>query len=80
MFNMIRVVAGSNNGNPKTTPPALHGNAHNIVTSMEHKFSNIDQCKKGLRLERCNKVNIDIVRGKKDNNVYCRLEGIEDLK
>jgi hypothetical protein len=32
-------------------------------------------------LERCNKVNIDIVRGKKkDNNVYYRLEGIEDLK
>jgi hypothetical protein len=38
MFDMIRVVDGSNNGNPKIAPLALHGNACNIVISMEHKF------------------------------------------
>jgi hypothetical protein len=38
MLDMIRVVAGSNNGNPKIAPLALHGNAHNIITSMEHIF------------------------------------------
>ncbi len=37
-LDMIRVAFGSNNGNPKTAPPTLHGNAHSIVTSMEHKF------------------------------------------
>jgi hypothetical protein len=35
MFDMIRVVDGSNNGNRKIAPLALHGNARNIVTSME---------------------------------------------
>jgi hypothetical protein len=37
-LGMIKVVVRSNNGNPKNAPLALHGNAHNIVTSMEHKF------------------------------------------
>jgi hypothetical protein len=36
---MIRVVVGFNNGNPKIAPPALHGNAHIIVTSMDHEES-----------------------------------------
>jgi hypothetical protein len=36
--NMKIIVTGSNNGNPKTSPLASHGNAHNIITSMEHKF------------------------------------------
>ncbi len=38
MLDMIKVVVGSNNGNPKTAPPTLHGHAHNIVTSMEQKI------------------------------------------
>jgi hypothetical protein len=37
-LDMIRVIVRSNNGNPKTTPPALHGNAHSIVTFIEQFF------------------------------------------
>jgi hypothetical protein len=35
---------------------------------------------KVLRLERCSRVSIDSQGKKKDNNIYCRLEEIEDLK
>jgi hypothetical protein len=40
MLDMIRIADRSNNGNPKTAPPTLDKNAHNIVTSMEHKLYN----------------------------------------
>jgi hypothetical protein len=38
MLDMIKIDDMSKNGNPKIAPPTLDGNAHNIDTSMEHKF------------------------------------------
>jgi hypothetical protein len=48
--NMKTVVVGSNNGNPKTSPPALHGNAQYCYIHGTQIFKQIDQCKKNTKI------------------------------
>ncbi len=65
-LGMIKVVVRSNNGNPKKCPTCIAWKCTQYCYIHGTQIlKQIDQCKKGLRLERCNRVNINIIKERK---------------